>query len=124
PDSEPPPAPPRVLTDTEKQQREQLLKTAQDLDKKLDQVESRFVSRALRNSDDKYFVDPDGVYLDLIWLNAEVGSGGGDVARTARQPMRRSRRRSRSRPRCQARMRHSRKSWSTICRLLLRPWSG
>jgi len=38
------------------------------------------VSRALRNSDDKYFVEADGVYLDLIWLNAEVGTGGGDVA--------------------------------------------
>ena len=38
------------------------------------------MSRALRNSDDKYFVEADGVYLDLIWLNAEVGTGGGDVA--------------------------------------------
>jgi hypothetical protein len=38
------------------------------------------VSRALRDSDDKYFVEADGAYLDLIWLNAEVGTGGGDVA--------------------------------------------
>ena len=38
---------------------------------------------ALRNSDDKYFVQAYGVYLDLIWLNAEVGTGGGDVAGSA-----------------------------------------
>ncbi|MGC2674054.1 MAG: hypothetical protein WA299_19495, partial [Candidatus Acidiferrum sp.] len=29
---------------------------------------------------DKYFVEADKVYLNLIWLNAEVGTGGGDVA--------------------------------------------
>jgi hypothetical protein len=80
PDSEPPPAPPRVLSDVEEQQRAQLLGTAENLDKKLEGVEARLVSQALRNSDDKYFVEPYGVYLDLIWLNAEVGTGGGDVA--------------------------------------------
>ena len=77
---EPPPAPARVLGEVEKPQRAQLLKAAEDLDQKLQTVESRLVSRALRNSDDKYFVEADGVYLDLIWLNAEVGTGGGDVA--------------------------------------------
>jgi hypothetical protein len=77
---EPPPAPPRVLSDAEEQQRVQLLAGAENLDKKLQALESRLVSRALRNSDDKYFVEADGVYLDLMWLNAEVGTGGGDVA--------------------------------------------
>ena len=77
---EPPPAPAQVLGEVEKPQRAQLLKAAEDLDQKLQTVESRLVSRALRNSDDKYFVEADGVYLDLIWLNAEVGTGGGDVA--------------------------------------------
>ena len=43
-------------------------------------MESQLVSRALRDSDDKYFVEAYGTYLDLIWLNAEVGTGGGDVA--------------------------------------------
>jgi hypothetical protein len=80
PDSEPAPAPPRVLSDVEEQQRSQLLAASEKLDKKLQTVESRLVSQALRNSDDKYFVEAYGVYLDLIWLNAEVGSGGGDVA--------------------------------------------
>jgi hypothetical protein len=32
------------------------------------------------NSDDKYYVEAYKVYLNLIWLNAEVGTGGGDVA--------------------------------------------
>jgi hypothetical protein len=77
---EPSPAPARVLGEVEEQERARLLKAAEDLDQKLQTAESRLVSRALRNSDDKYFVEADGVYLDLIWLNAEVGTGGGDVA--------------------------------------------
>jgi hypothetical protein len=68
------------LSDAEERQRVQLLAGAENLDGKLQTLESRLVSRALRNSDDKYFVEADGVYLDLIWLNAEVGTGGGDVA--------------------------------------------
>jgi len=79
-EAEPPPAPPRLLSEVEEQQRAQLLAAAETLDHKLQAVESRLASRALRNSDDKYFVEADGVYLDLIWLNAEVGTGGGDVA--------------------------------------------
>jgi photosystem II stability/assembly factor-like uncharacterized protein len=79
-DDEPAPAPPRVLSAAEEQQRTELLAAAEALDKKLQAAESRLVSPALRNSDDKYFVEADGAYLDLIWLNAEVGSGGGDVA--------------------------------------------
>ena len=37
-------------------------------------------SKALTNSDDKYFVEPYELYLNLMWLNAAVGTGGGDVA--------------------------------------------
>jgi photosystem II stability/assembly factor-like uncharacterized protein len=80
PESEPAPAPARVLSDAEQQQRAQLLAAADALDKKLQAVESQLASPALRDSDDKYFVEADGAYLDLIWLNAEVGTGGGDVA--------------------------------------------
>jgi photosystem II stability/assembly factor-like uncharacterized protein len=82
-DSEPAEAPPLVLNDEQEQRKKQLLAAAENLDKKLEAVESRLVSQALRNSDDKYFVEPYGVYLDLIWLNAEVGTGGGDVAGSA-----------------------------------------
>jgi photosystem II stability/assembly factor-like uncharacterized protein len=83
PDSEPAAAPPPTLSDAQQQQNKQLLTAAEALDQKLQTVESRLVSQALRNSDDKYFVEPYGVYLDLIWLNAEVGTGGGDVAGSA-----------------------------------------
>src|SRR5271166_3821451 len=83
PDSEPAAAPPPVLSEVQERQKKQLLASAEDFDKKLQSVESRMVSRALRNSDDKYFVEPYGAYLDLVWLNAEVGTGGGDVAGSA-----------------------------------------
>jgi photosystem II stability/assembly factor-like uncharacterized protein len=79
-DEEPAAAPERELHAAERQQRGELLKAAETFDQKLQAAESRLVSRALRDSDDKYFVEADGAYLDLIWLNAEVGTGGGDVA--------------------------------------------
>jgi hypothetical protein len=31
-------------------------------------------------SDDKYYVEPFAVYMNLVWLSGEVGSGAGDVA--------------------------------------------
>jgi photosystem II stability/assembly factor-like uncharacterized protein len=57
-----------------------LLKTVEAMDQKLQSIEFRLVSPALANSDDKYYVETYRVYLNLIWLNAEVGTGGGDVA--------------------------------------------
>jgi len=83
PDAETAEAPPAGLNEAQERQKKQLLAAAEALDKKLQAVESRWVSRALRNSDDKYFIEPYGVYLDLIWLNAEIGTGGGDVAGSA-----------------------------------------
>ncbi len=82
-DAEPSKAPPRILSEPQEKQRQELLKSVEDLDKQVEAVETRLVSQALRNSDDKYFVEPYGTYLDLIWLNAEVGTGGGDVAGSA-----------------------------------------
>jgi hypothetical protein len=57
-----------------------LLKIVEAMDQKLQSIEYKLVSPALANSDDKYFVEGYRVYLNLIWLNAEVGTGGGDVA--------------------------------------------
>jgi hypothetical protein len=74
------PAPPQVLSDIEMKRRADLLQSAEDLDKRLQSVEHKLVSQSLLNSDDKYFVEPYQLYLNLIWLNAEVGTGGGDVA--------------------------------------------
>jgi photosystem II stability/assembly factor-like uncharacterized protein len=76
----PAPAPPPVLDEAQAKHRAELLKATEDLDKKLQALEHRLVSQALLDSDDKYFVEPYRIYLDLIWLNAEVGTGGSDVA--------------------------------------------
>jgi len=77
---EPTPAPPPPADEAQTKQKAQLLKATEDLDQKLQGVEHRLVSEALLNSDDKYFVESYQLYLNLIWLNAEVGTGGGDVA--------------------------------------------
>jgi len=77
---EPAPAPPPVLDEAQAKRKAELLKATEDLDKKLSTIEYKLASPALLNSDDKYFVEPYKVYLNLIWLNAEVGTGGGDVA--------------------------------------------
>jgi photosystem II stability/assembly factor-like uncharacterized protein len=74
------PAPPAKLSEAETKRKADLLKASDDFGKKLEAIEDRLVSRALLNSDDKYFVEPYQVYLNLIWLNAAVGTGGGDVA--------------------------------------------
>ncbi len=76
----PAPAASQAQSEAEAKRKADLLKTAEDFDKKLLGIETRFVSPALLNSDDKYFVEPYKVYLNLMWLNAEVGTGGGDVA--------------------------------------------
>jgi photosystem II stability/assembly factor-like uncharacterized protein len=81
-DEEPEPASasPQVLSAAETKRKADLLKAAEDFDKKLEDIELKLVSRSLQDSDDKYFIEPYKVYLNLIWLNAEVGTGGGDVA--------------------------------------------
>ncbi len=50
------------------------------LDRQAMDVELRLLSRSSMQSDDKWFVEPYALYLNLVWLNAEVGSGGGDVS--------------------------------------------
>ena len=60
-------------------QKAELLKQAEAMSKKLMAIETQLASEALLNSDDKYFVEPYQLYLNLMWLNADVGTGGGDV---------------------------------------------
>jgi hypothetical protein len=57
-----------------------LLARVQEVDQKLQGVEYKLITRSLALSDDKYFVEAYNVYFSLIWLNAEIGTGGGDVA--------------------------------------------
>jgi hypothetical protein len=58
----------------------ELLKSVEAMDQKMQDAEYKFISRAEALSDDKYFSVSEQVYLKLLWLNAEVGTGGGDVA--------------------------------------------
>jgi hypothetical protein len=57
-----------------------LLKQVSDIDKKLYDVETKLLEPAQMTSDDKYFQQAYRVYMNLIWLNGEVGPGAGDVA--------------------------------------------
>jgi photosystem II stability/assembly factor-like uncharacterized protein len=82
-DAPPPRAPARIYDAAETRQRTALLAAAQKLDEELQSIEHRYVARSLLDSDDKYFVEADPLYLNLLWLNAEVGTGGGDVAGSA-----------------------------------------
>ncbi len=75
---EPEPAP--AEDEAQSKRKAELLKIVEEMDKKLQSVELKLVTPSQINSDDKYFVEADKVYLNLIWLNAEVGPGGGDVA--------------------------------------------
>lgn len=75
---EPEPAP--AEDEAQSKRKADLLKTVEGLDKKLQDVEYKLITPSAADSDDKYYVEAYKVYLNLIWLNAEVGTGGGDVA--------------------------------------------
>jgi hypothetical protein len=51
-----------------------------ELDRKMLAVELRLISRTELHSDDKWYVEPYKVYLNLVWLLGEVGTGASDVA--------------------------------------------
>ncbi len=57
-----------------------LLRQVEAMDKKLFDVEAQMLEPAQMTSDDKYFQQAYRVYMNLIWLNGEVGPGAGDVA--------------------------------------------
>ncbi len=62
------------------QRTDDLLKLVNDMETKMLAVETRLLEKAQMNSDDKYFVEAYKVYMNLVWLNGEVGTGAGDVA--------------------------------------------
>jgi len=59
---------------------EDLLKPVKAMDDKLQSIEYRLITPADSLSDDKYYSEAYKIYLNLIWLNGEVGTGAGDVA--------------------------------------------
>jgi hypothetical protein len=60
-----------------------LLKSMAAIDRKLQEVEYKLISRAEALSDDKYYVTAYKLYLNFIWLSGEIGTGAGDVAGSA-----------------------------------------
>jgi hypothetical protein len=50
------------------------------LNKKLFDVELQLLSRTEMHSDDKWYVESYKIYMNLVWLSGEVGTGAGDVA--------------------------------------------
>jgi photosystem II stability/assembly factor-like uncharacterized protein len=60
--------------------KEALVKQIAEMDKKLFDVEAKLLEPAQMTSDDKYFQQAYRVYMNLIWLNGEVGPGAGDVS--------------------------------------------
>ncbi|HEY1341047.1 MAG TPA: hypothetical protein VGF59_26225, partial [Bryobacteraceae bacterium] len=75
----------RQLEDQQKKVagKDALLKAMAAIDKKMQDVEYKLISRAEALSDDKYYQTAYKLYLNLIWLNGEIGTGAGDVAGTA-----------------------------------------
>ena len=57
-----------------------LLKSVEEMAQKMSAIEFKLINREDANSDDKYYVEAYKPYLNLIWLNGEVGTGAGDVA--------------------------------------------
>jgi hypothetical protein len=47
---------------------------------KMHDTELHYLSRTEMHSDDKWYVEKYKLYMNLVWLAAEIGSGGGDVA--------------------------------------------
>ena len=74
----------RQLEDEKKadQGKEALVKAMAEMDKKLKDVELKLITESDMMSDDKYYPEQYQLYMNLIWLNGEIGSGAGDVAGT------------------------------------------
>lgn len=68
-----------MLKEEKKPGQAKTLQTVTDMDKKMQALENKLFSPALANSDEKSYLAPYKLYLHLIWLNGEVGTGGGDV---------------------------------------------
>ena len=72
----------RQIEDQEKtvQGKDALLKAMDDIDKKMKAVELKLITESDMMSDDKYYPEQYKLYMNLIWLSGEIGTGAGDVA--------------------------------------------
>jgi len=64
------------------QGKDAILRSMTQIDRKLKDVELKLITESDMLSDDKYYPEQYQLYLNLIWLNGEVGTGAGDVAGT------------------------------------------
>ncbi len=55
------------------------LRAIQAMNAKIHDLENKLLSPGLANSDQKSYLSRYGLYLHLIWLNGELGTGAGDV---------------------------------------------
>jgi hypothetical protein len=58
----------------------QLDQALADIYKRMYDTELHYLSRTEMHSDDKWYVEKYKLYLNLVWLLAEIGGSGGDVA--------------------------------------------
>ncbi len=63
-----------------------LLDATGELDKKYLAQENQLLHPTIAEGDEKSFRGPLGLYLKFVWLGAEVGTGGGDVAGNSDYP--------------------------------------
>ena len=56
------------------------VKRLDEIGQKLMDAELLLLSRTDMHSDDKWYVEKYKVFMNLIWLNGEIGTGAGDVA--------------------------------------------
>jgi hypothetical protein len=61
-------------------QRETVVSQAGEVDQELLAVRDRLMQRTLQDGDAKSFRGPIQLYLKLMWLSAEIGTGGGDIS--------------------------------------------
>lgn len=71
---------PKVVKAEKGGENQDLIRTVLAMDRNVQKVEQKFISKELTYSDGKYYVESYQLYYDLIWLNAEIGPGAGDVA--------------------------------------------
>jgi photosystem II stability/assembly factor-like uncharacterized protein len=69
-----------------KEKEDDFLKSIEAMEKKLADVEFKFISPVEANSDDKYFAQKARIYMNLMWLQGRVGTGAGNVVGNADFP--------------------------------------
>ena len=68
-----------MLKNDKRTRHKKMLLAIKKMSRKIQDVENLLLSPALANSDEKSYLAPYSLYLNLIWLNGELGTGAGDV---------------------------------------------